>query len=147
MKTILEVMNKNVITVNPETPFSEILKIMKEKGIGKIPVVDGNDIVGIIRRDDLLVKQGLAPIPPVFAIWDLMLSMPNDKTFQENYKKVIAIKASEIMDTELNIVHENDELTKVITNMLEHEKDYFIVLKDSKIIGIITKTDLVRETF
>ena len=83
MKTIAEVMNREIITVKEDTSLEEILVLMKEKGIGKLPVLKDEKVVGIIRRDDLLVKQGIAPEPPILAIWDLMLTLSNDKSFQK----------------------------------------------------------------
>ena len=147
MKTIEEVMNKNFITVKEETAFEEILTLMKEKGIGKLPVLRNDEIVGMIRRDDLLVKQGVAPEPPILAIWDLMLTLSNDKSFQEKYKKIIAIKASEIMDRDVFKISLNDKLSEVITDMLETNKDCLLVVDNDKLVGIITKTDLVKGTF
>ena len=147
MKTIAEVMNREFITVKEDTSLEEILVLMKEKGIGKLPVLKDEKIVGIIRRDDLLVKQGIAPEPPILAIWDLMLTLSNDKSFQEKYKKIVAIKASEIMDKEIFKVSVTDNLSEVITNMLENNKDCLLVMDDTKLVGIITKTDLVKGTF
>ena len=147
MKTIEEVMNKNFITVKEETAFEEILTLMKEKGIGKLPVLRNDEIVGMIRRDDLLVKQGVAPEPPILAIWELMLTLSNDKSFQEKYKKIIAIKASEIMDRDVFKISLNDKLSEVITDMLETNKDCLLVMNNDKLVGIITKTDLVKGTF
>ena len=147
MKTIAEVMNREFITVKEDTSLEEILVLMKEKGIGKLPVLKDEKIVGIIRRDDLLVKQGIAPEPPILAIWDLMLTLSNDKSFQEKYKKIVAIKASEIMDKEVFKISINDNLSEVITDMLENNKDCLLVIEKDKLVGIMTKKDLVKGTF
>ena len=147
MKTIAEVMNREFITVKEDTSLEEILVLMKEKGIGKLPVLKDEKIVGIIRRDDLLVKQGIAPEPPILAIWDLMLTLSNDKSFQEKYKKIVAIKASEIMDKEVFKISINDNLSEVITDMLANNKDCLLVIEKDKLVGIMTKTDLVKGTF
>ena len=147
MKTIAEVMNREFITVKEDTSLEEILVLMKEKGIGKLPVLKDEKIVGIIRRDDLLVKQGIAPEPPILAIWDLMLTLSNDKSLQEKYKKIVAIKASEIMDKEVFKISINDNLSEVITDMLENNKDCLLVIEKDKLVGIMTKTDLVKGTF
>lgn len=147
MKTIAEVMNRKFITVKEDTSLEEILVLMKEKGIGKLPVLKDEKIVGIIRRDDLLVKQGIAPEPPILAIWDLMLTLSNDKSFQEKYKKIVAIKASEIMDKEVFKISINDNLSEIITDMLENNKDCLLVIEKDKLVGIMTKTDLVKGTF
>ena len=147
MKTIAEVMNKEFITVKEDTSLEEILVLMKEKGIGKLPVLKDEKVVGIIRRDDLLVKQGIAPEPPILAIWDLLLTLSYAKSFQEKYKKIVAIKASEIMDKEVFKISVNDNLSETITDMLENNRDCLLVIEKEKLVGIMTKTDLVKGTF
>ena len=44
MKTIAEVMNREFITVKEDTSLEEILVLMKEKGIGKLPVLKDEKI-------------------------------------------------------------------------------------------------------
>ena len=126
MKTIAEVMNREFITVKEDTSLEEILVLMKEKGIGKLPVLKDEKIL---------------------AIWDLMLTLSNDKSFQEKYKKIVAIKASEIMDKEVFKISVNDNLSETITDMLENNRDCLLVIEKEKLVGIMTKTDLVKGTF
>lgn len=48
-------MTKKVITANPETPLSEIRRIMVENNIGRVPLIDrDNKLAGIITRTDIL---------------------------------------------------------------------------------------------
>ena len=51
---VRDVMKKNLLTVGPETPTLEALKIMREKRIGCLPVVIGEKLVGIITAHDFL---------------------------------------------------------------------------------------------
>ncbi len=51
--TLKDVMTKNVITVTPETPVQEAARIMAEKKIGGLPVVQAGKVVGIITETDL----------------------------------------------------------------------------------------------
>jgi len=50
---IKNVMTRKVITVNKETPIEEAARIMADKKIGGIPVVDGDRVVGMITETDL----------------------------------------------------------------------------------------------
>jgi len=50
------IMNKNVITITPETPLDDCIKIMKEKGYRRIPVVVDKELVGIITIGDIVHK-------------------------------------------------------------------------------------------
>ena len=87
MKKIADIMNKNLATVDADDSFEEALKLMKEKGIGRVPVLENGKLIGVITRNDILVKTEKAPLPPVLAIWDLLITLPNNKEFREKYDK------------------------------------------------------------
>jgi acetoin utilization protein AcuB len=50
---VRDVMTKNPVTVPPDYTVEETAEILKEKKISGLPVVDGEQLVGIITRDDL----------------------------------------------------------------------------------------------
>jgi len=49
---VKEVMKKNPITLSPDTPFEEALRIGQDKKIGSFPVMDKGKLVGIITESD-----------------------------------------------------------------------------------------------
>jgi acetoin utilization protein AcuB len=49
-----DIMTRNPVTVSPETPIEEAAKILNEKGIGCLPVVSNDELVGIITTSDML---------------------------------------------------------------------------------------------
>jgi CBS domain-containing protein len=51
---VQEIMTKDVLKVVPETDAGEAAGLMREKGCGGLPVVSGEDLVGIITEHDLL---------------------------------------------------------------------------------------------
>jgi acetoin utilization protein AcuB len=51
--TVERVMTKEVITVTEDTPLEEAARIMADNRIGGIPVVRGDDVVGIITQTDI----------------------------------------------------------------------------------------------
>jgi CBS domain-containing protein len=52
--TVSQAMAKDVVTVTPETPVSEIASLMVEKHFHTIPVVVDKKLVGIIGKEDVL---------------------------------------------------------------------------------------------
>ncbi|MBM5804779.1 MAG: CBS domain-containing protein [Candidatus Verstraetearchaeota archaeon] len=50
------IMSTKVVTVSPETPFEDCLKLMKEKRYRRLPVVSGNELQGIITVGDIVHK-------------------------------------------------------------------------------------------
>jgi len=49
-----EVMSREVLTLKPGDEAFEAFRIMSEKGIGRIPVVENGKLVGIVSRSDLM---------------------------------------------------------------------------------------------
>ena len=51
---VKNIMRKSVIVTSPEKSVLEVSELMVEKGVGGLPVVSGEDLVGIITERDLL---------------------------------------------------------------------------------------------
>src|SRR4030042_6686242 len=49
-----DIMKKNPVTITPDTPFEEALKLGQEKKIGAFPVVDNGKLVGITTESDII---------------------------------------------------------------------------------------------
>jgi acetoin utilization protein AcuB len=51
---VKEIMRKNPVTLTPDTPFEEALKIGQEKKIGSFPVMENGKLVGIATESDIV---------------------------------------------------------------------------------------------
>jgi len=52
--SVADVMSTNPITVTPDTSVIKALKIMGERNIGRLPVVEDGKLVGIVSRSDIV---------------------------------------------------------------------------------------------
>ncbi|MEM4277211.1 MAG: CBS domain-containing protein, partial [Thermoplasmata archaeon] len=57
-KPVREVMSRDVVTVAPDIPLNEAILKMVQRGINRLPVVEGGNLVGIVTRGDVI--RGLA---------------------------------------------------------------------------------------
>ena len=147
MKKVRDVINSNVQTITRETLVGEIVSIMKEKRLGKLPVLDGDKIVGVVTRDDILVKQRKSPVPPVIAFWEIMIALPNSKGVKEKMKKFISFKAEDIMEKNFYTADIDADLEGVVSEMLDKDYNYALVLENEKLVGIVTKSDLINKCY
>jgi len=51
---VKDAMTRKVVTVEEDTPVNEVVKLMQEKQINRVPVVRNHKLVGIISRNDIL---------------------------------------------------------------------------------------------
>lgn len=144
MKTIYDLMTKDVVTITKNANLNEIIKIMKEKGVGKLPVVDNDVVIGVVTRDDLLISNEKAPMPPVIALNDLFWALTKNKNFKERYEKFIAFEAQGFMRKRFLKAYKDTSIESVITDILEKDYEFALVFEDEKLVGILTKSDLIN---
>lgn len=51
--TVQDVMSANVVTVTARTPLGDVVRVMEEHDIKRVPVIDDGQLVGIVSRADL----------------------------------------------------------------------------------------------
>ena len=56
--TILRSKGESVVQISPGTPLRELVDLLTEKGIGAVPVVDGDEVVGIMSERDIVHALG-----------------------------------------------------------------------------------------
>ncbi|MGL6064685.1 MAG: CBS domain-containing protein [Fusobacteriaceae bacterium] len=147
MKRISDVINRKLIVVNKETTFPEIIALMKEKKVGRLPVVENNKVIGVVTREDILTRKEKTPVQPVIAFWEILIALPNQGEFDKKLKKIAGYTADQVMTTEFYKTKLDDKLEDVITDMLELGHGYTLVFEEDKLLGIVTKTDLIAKCF
>ncbi len=59
--TVNDLYTKDVTSVTADTPINEIASIMAEKHFHTIPVVDGDKVIGIVGKDDIVKTMASTP--------------------------------------------------------------------------------------
>jgi CBS domain-containing protein len=60
-RKVHEIMTTNAVTVTEEVPLDEVVRLMEERRIKRLPVVRGNEVIGIVSRANLVhALAGLA---------------------------------------------------------------------------------------
>ncbi|MCD6371640.1 MAG: CBS domain-containing protein [Candidatus Aenigmarchaeota archaeon] len=122
-------MKKKVTILKPEARVLEARKLMIMKNIKRIPIVSGNSLVGIVTERDIAQALGLFRKVSEGRHWDERLKQ---------------IYVEQIMSKDLVVVKPSDTLGKCVKLMLENGISGLPVIEEGKLVGIITKTDLIR---
>jgi CBS domain-containing protein len=143
----IDVMTTNVITVGPDTTVQEVAKILSEKSISGVPVVDAaNRLVGIVSEGDLLhrVETGTERrVQRRRRSWWLD-TIGSDEELARDYVKSHGRTAKDVMTGDVVTVSDTTELAE-IANLLETKKIKRVpVLRDGKLVGIVSRANLVR---
>ena len=128
---VQEWMTKEVIAITPETSMMKASRLMKDKKVRRLPVVDeAGRVVGIISDRD--IKEA-SP------------SKATTLDMHELYYLLSELKVKDIMTKTPVCAKENDSVEGVALVMMERGFGGMpVVAEDNKLVGIITESDIFR---
>jgi CBS domain-containing protein len=139
-----EIMTSNVISVTPDMSIPDLARLMTEKGIRGVPVIDGGVLLGIVTEGDLIDRVKKIHLPTVITILDAVIPIAGEHQYQEDLRKSAAQTAGDIMTTELVVVEEGTSLSEVATALSEDHASLLPVMRIDKVVGIVSKSDVIR---
>jgi CBS domain-containing protein len=119
---IEEIMTKDVIYVDKDVDLNYVLKLMKKHNITKIPALEDKKLIGVITDNIIAVKLGSIRnkgIPPS------------------------RFHASSVIDKNIEIVSPKINIRNILKTVGEPGPTMLNVVEDGKLIGVITKADLL----
>lgn len=142
---VKDIMTREVITVRTEVTINEIARILVENKISGVPVVDAAGLlVGIVSEGDLLHKETSPRIPDFINILGAIIFYNGVQRYNEDFKKLVAKQACDIMTEKVVVVSEEAEVQKVAELMLQHGINRVPVMAGDKIAGIISRADIIK---
>ncbi|MCK5547940.1 MAG: CBS domain-containing protein [Thermoplasmata archaeon] len=116
---VRDAMNRDILTVNPETRMSELRPILRSKRIAGVPVMEGEKLVGVICVEDMVnwFTNG-APDCPV----------------------------KEKMSRDVKTLYADEPLIHAVNSLERFGFFHFPVLdrRDGKLVGVVTREDVIR---
>ena len=123
-------MTRDVITITPATSLFEAHRLMTEKRIRRLPVVDRGKLVGIITLGD--VRAAEPSSASSLSVWEMN-------------NLLAKLKVSEIMTREPTTISQEATISTVAEIMLEKKFSGLPVVDEAgKLVGIITESDIFR---
>ena len=125
MNTVSLVLNRknfSPVTITSETTVLEALQIMAEKNIGSLVVMDGDDYKGIVTERDYSRKVILRG------------------------KNSTNTRVADIMSTDLPRISPADKIEYCMELMSNKNIRYLPVFENNRLTGIISMSDVVKET-
>ena len=117
---VKEVMHKGVDWVSPDTPVTELAKLMREHDIGAIPIGEADRLIGMVTDRDIVCK-GLA---------------------EDNFD-IYNATARDVMTPGIHCCRDDDDLTKAVHHMEALQVRRLPVINKSKrMVGILSLGDL-----
>ena len=119
MPTVKDLMTKDVLTIDANKTVIEAATLMSQNDVGDLVVMENNTPVGIVTERDF-VRRVLA------------------------VGKSTTTRVSEVMSTPLRVIDPEAPIKEAARRMVNKGIRRLAVIKDNKLVGIITATDFAR---
>ena len=118
MAQIRDIMEKNVVTIEHDKTALDAARLISEKDVSFLVILDGDTPVGVLSESDFV------------------------KRLAADDKKASDVIISEIMSSNFRWVEPETELEDAIQKMLNNNIRRLVILDNNKLAGVITQTDL-----
>jgi len=140
-----DIMTTDPVTVGPELSVTEAAHLMSERRIGALPVVEKGRMLGLVTEGDLIMQDVKVHFPTFLSLLGGYVFAPGaNERFESSLRKAVAATVSDVMTAEPITVTGDALVSDVATLMVEREVSRIPVMDGDTVIGIISKSDIVR---
>jgi predicted transcriptional regulator len=135
-----DVMTRGVVTVSPAMELKDLARLLAEKEISGVPVVDGGRLIGVVSETDLLAKLVGRPMSrrtPLSWIF-------GDPPRPWEQRRRTATTVAEAMTAPATSVDADRPLREAAALMVDGGINRLPVLDAGRLVGIVTRADLVK---
>ena len=137
--TVEEIMTRDVITVSPTTPIQEAARLMVEHRVSGLPVIDGEELVGIVSDGDLIVRQRRQRQTPW---WHAFFA--DSEALARQYRREIGSTVGEVMTRPVITISPAWDIAMAASILDARSIRRLPVVRDGRLVGIVSRADLIR---
>jgi acetoin utilization protein AcuB len=127
---VSNIMTPDPLTVSDKTAIDEALKLMREKKVRRLPVLNAKgNLVGIVAEKDILYAS---PSPAT------------SLSIHEIHYLVSKLTVEEIMTKDVFTVTDDTPLEEAARIMADNRIGALPVMREGKLVGIVTETDIFK---
>ena len=145
MLNATDLMQKDIMTVSPETTVEELGRIFIEKNMSGLPVVDASGtLVGVVTENDLISRNKQIHIPTLLRLFDAFIPLEGFNAFETEIKRISAKIAGDICSKDIVTVTPETGLNEIATIMTEKKVHHLPVMDSQKLVGMINQHDVLK---
>jgi CBS domain-containing protein len=140
---VSNLMTSEVVTVNENHSIGHVISIMEDQKIGKVIVMRDNEPVGIITSANISFANVEDPETGV-SVEKIAFLRKIDGQEKRNVREVSMVTAGDIMTNHLIKIEQEKDAASAADIMTKQEVSGLPVVDGNELVGIITKTDIIR---
>jgi CBS domain-containing protein len=148
---VRDVMSPKVVICQVDDPLSKTFRRLREDGISGMPVMDCEEVVGTISESDRLKilaedeeEQGQFWLPNPLEIIEVPIRelMFRERRFSRA-RDISTMNVSDVMRMNIHLIPPEEYIEEAAGTMPRHKINRLPVEENGKLIGIVTKGDII----
>jgi CBS domain-containing protein len=142
---VKDIMTKDIVSVNKDMSVKAVAELMTEKKIRGVPVVDAQGrLEGIVTESDLVFRDKRIHIPTMIALFGSVIYLESPAHLKDELTKMLGARVEDIMTKKVVTVTEDTDIEDAASMMTDKKFDILPVMSETKLVGIITRADIVK---
>ena len=144
---VSKVMKRKLITAAPSDPILHVESLLIRYGISRVIIKRNQTPIGIITFRDFVpakIPQWIAESADPKEVQEYKFKKGLEETHSNQMSYLFPFHATDIMTSNPITVEADEDVKLAITRMIKHNISGLPVVKKSKLVGMITKSDIVN---
>jgi CBS domain-containing protein len=142
---VSDLMTREPVTVPPEMPVDALVDLLVERGVNGVPVVDaGGALLGMVTTGDLIHRVADERIEGRDSVWRESFYKSVFRPNGPEPNPAEGATAGEVMSRDPAYVTPSDDMTVAARLLIEHRVKSLPVLDEGRLVGMISRLDLLR---
>jgi CBS domain-containing protein len=142
---VREIMATDVVTVRRDTSVNDIARLLSERDISGVPVVDdAHHVVGIVTELDMIVRNTRLEMPTFIQILDGRIPLETPGHYRKRLQHMLGTHAADIMTAEVVAIGPDDTVEDLAELMVKRRFNPVPVVENGILVGIVSRADLIR---
>jgi CBS domain-containing protein len=147
MPIVREYMDDEHATVTPDTSAEDVARLLGERELHAVPVVnEAGRAVGIITENDLVMadEEGDLHIPHYIELFGGLVFLESVRGFEKRLKKALAATAKDMMTADPTTIGPDADVHEAGRVIAQSGHNHLPVVEHGRLVGVITRADVLR---
>jgi CBS domain-containing protein len=141
---VSDIMTKEVVTALPDTSVNLIARLMADKGISGIPVVnEAGELVGLVTELDMVERNTRLEPPAFFQILDGRIPLETPGHYKKRLQHMLGALARDVMSEDVPTIAPDAEIEDVAELMFTEKVNPVPVVEAGRLVGIVSRADII----
>ena len=142
---VKHIMTVDVVSVSPTASVGRIARLMHERAISGIPVVDiDRRVVGMVTDLDLIILNTRIESPHFLPLLDGRIPLETPSHFKRRIEHAAGTTAKELMSESVITVGPEEDVETLAALMVKEHVNPVPVVEDGRLVGVVSRADLIR---